>query len=447
MKLKRIAVRAAVALFVVVGLCMFFGRTVLTLTTPKVTLVDAQNGRLEDKIPVKAELFFAKPEHFTVEEAKDLPVTIDRVYVSPGDEVKKGDTLFTARVSSKYEELYEAQLKLLSDEQKALIKLEMANTKTPKRNTYRNDLEDQLYALQEEHAEKLTKLTQLAADVGVALKEDPERWIPQLSFKLTTEMVNLMDEMDALKASEKKVRKKLVGVQKKVDNDGGTYEYLKSKREQNKKIDNERAKLMALVEKAGLLKTARAPRDGVVVSVDVKEGEGYAGDKAAYALSSEAPVLRADISDVRKEITKDLRVEYKADYETVRTNVVDVKREAGNKKYAIIELTDQLSDYVGGIRGLTQLPIDLNIIYKSRSNATLVPTGALRGEENNRHVLVAEQRYSMWGNQLVARKVDVRVLEMGDRLCAISEDLGYQKIITQPNAQIDDGSRVMEYIQ
>jgi hypothetical protein len=41
MKLKKLAVRGLIVLAVAVALCMFFANTVVTITTPKVRLVQA----------------------------------------------------------------------------------------------------------------------------------------------------------------------------------------------------------------------------------------------------------------------------------------------------------------------------------------------------------------------------------------------------------------------
>ena len=50
MKLKRFALRGLIVLFVAVALCMFFARTVQTITTPRVQLVQSTSGRFEDKM-------------------------------------------------------------------------------------------------------------------------------------------------------------------------------------------------------------------------------------------------------------------------------------------------------------------------------------------------------------------------------------------------------------
>ena len=96
MKLKRFALRGLIVLFVAVALCMFFARTVQTITTPKVQLVQSTSGRFEDKMTFRAQVYFAETEEFTVEEAKDMNITVDKLYVRAGNYVKKGDIIFTA---------------------------------------------------------------------------------------------------------------------------------------------------------------------------------------------------------------------------------------------------------------------------------------------------------------------------------------------------------------
>ena len=89
MKLKRFALRGLIVLFVAVALCMFFARTVQTITTPKVQLVQSTSGRFEDKMTFRAQVYFAETEEFTVKEAKDMNITVDKLYVRAGNYVKK----------------------------------------------------------------------------------------------------------------------------------------------------------------------------------------------------------------------------------------------------------------------------------------------------------------------------------------------------------------------
>ena len=57
MKLKRFALRGLITLAVMVAVCMFFSRTVQSITTPKVQLITAEKGRFEEKLNCTAQVY------------------------------------------------------------------------------------------------------------------------------------------------------------------------------------------------------------------------------------------------------------------------------------------------------------------------------------------------------------------------------------------------------
>ena len=126
MKLKRIAIRGLVTLAVVVAVCMFFARTVLTITTPKVQLVTAANGKLEQKLTYTAKVSFPETEEVTVEEAGKSSLVIKRVHVREGQKVKAGDIIYTCELPT-----FEEDMKKLQDtydeKNKALLTLDIQN--------------------------------------------------------------------------------------------------------------------------------------------------------------------------------------------------------------------------------------------------------------------------------------------------------------------------------
>ena len=91
MKLKQFALRGLIVLMVAVALCMFFARTVQTITTPKVRLYSPGQGRLEQEITLTAQVHFPDTEEIVIEAAKESPVTVEKVYVQPGSYVKAYD--------------------------------------------------------------------------------------------------------------------------------------------------------------------------------------------------------------------------------------------------------------------------------------------------------------------------------------------------------------------
>ena len=109
MNLRKFAMRGLIALAVVVALCMFFSGTIKTITTAKVRLTQATSGRLEEEVDLNGKLTFPQVERvgYALEDGQTL--TITRVNVRAGYEVKAGDVVVEARVAGYEEALAEQQ--------------------------------------------------------------------------------------------------------------------------------------------------------------------------------------------------------------------------------------------------------------------------------------------------------------------------------------------------
>jgi len=173
MKLKRFALRGLIVLFVAVALCMFFARTVQTITTPKVQLVQSTSGRFEDKMTFRAQVYFAETEEFTVEEAKDMNITVDKLYVRAGNYVKKGDIIFTAKTPS-----YEEEIKKVREDydakNKELLELDVQNRKLSK-ESYQNTMYQQLLDAQK-HPERHQHLIVRVCGFSARFVSLSKRW-------------------------------------------------------------------------------------------------------------------------------------------------------------------------------------------------------------------------------------------------------------------------------
>ena len=55
---KQKALKGLMVLALVIALCMFFARTVQTITTPKVQRITATRGKLEQKIQLTGSIYF-----------------------------------------------------------------------------------------------------------------------------------------------------------------------------------------------------------------------------------------------------------------------------------------------------------------------------------------------------------------------------------------------------
>ena len=131
MKLKRFAMKGLIVLAVVVALCMFFARTVQTITTPKVQIVTGSTGRFEQELKFNAKVEFPEKEDIILEEAAKSNIVIDKIYVQPGHWVTAGETILTAHLPS-----YDEDMKKLQEDyqtkSKELLDLDIENRKLSK---------------------------------------------------------------------------------------------------------------------------------------------------------------------------------------------------------------------------------------------------------------------------------------------------------------------------
>ena len=121
--MKKFAIKGLVALAAVVALSMFFSGTIKTISTAKVKLVTAKQGKLEEEIKLSGQLTFPEKEDVKLELSSDQSVTIKRVRVAKGRRISAGDVLFEAEVSG-YDKEMESLRGDYDDAQKKLLELE-----------------------------------------------------------------------------------------------------------------------------------------------------------------------------------------------------------------------------------------------------------------------------------------------------------------------------------
>lgn len=185
--------------------------------------------------------------------------------------------------------------------------------------------------------------------------------------------------------------------------------------------------------------------------MDVKEGEAYDGSRSAYTIAKadDMPVLRADITDIRKDVEEGARVEAAGDYGSYKSTVTAVLDETDGRRYAQIELTDEFLRSAGGMTRLLSEGMQVSLVFRSRQNATLIPASALRSEGDGEFVYVAQREYGglLSSGGYVAKKTPVTVIDRGETVVSIQEDLNYQSIIDQADRAVEDGKPVMEYVE
>ncbi len=450
MKLKRIALKGLIILAVTVALCMFFAKTVLTITTPKIQIVQASRGRLEQKIRLNAQVFFPETTDHILSDATKSNIVVDKVYVRPGHHVTAGETLFTAIIPDFDDKWKELQGKY-DEKAKALIDKDVEN-RSASRTSGQNDMYDDVLEKQTALDAAEHDARTLALRLNITLGEDIATW-PELSAG-KEDLTQAVAAVQAAKTAYDEVYEAFFKTfnSAKTRVRSSTFKYINERNVLLKELAAINDDMVALSNRRDKLTTITAPHDGYVVSMDLKNGDTYDGKKSAFTLSQEnaSPVLRADITSLNKAIADGTRVDVAGDYGSERTSVEKTVLEGDGKKYVYVTLTENIISIKGGItRMVTDGSTEVSVTYRAKDSATLVPASAVRNEGEGQDYVYLIQRN--WGGFLGSSsmkvvKTSVTVLERGDNVVSIQEEMDYQEIADREDRALTDGCTVMEYI-
>ena len=442
--MKKMAIKGLVTLAAVVALCMFFSGTIKTISTAKVKLVTAKQGKLEEEIKLSGNLTFPETEDVKLALASDQSVTIKRVRVAKGRRVAAGDVLFEAEVSG-----YDKEMESLRGEydaaQKELMELERKNGDVRLKRT--EEIWVEAYdALAESKEDCMTAQTQLevaAKLAGVTLSGG------RLPSGETDETLTAAQKaVDAAQAAQDEAQKKFnsanrLGISENVIN------YITQSRQLNEKLATTQEKITALDVMAQQARQVTAPHDGYIVEINVKAGDSYDGKTAALVISSESgdAVLRADTSKIEKKIDKGTQVTVKRDSDkTLTKKVTDSGVNEEGKRYIDVKLTDKDITNLGGGAALFSAAVEMTASYRASSSTTLLPASAVRGSGDSRYVyIVSEESNALGQRVLKVKKQDVKVLSEVGSTVSIQDDLSRQRVAYMEDRAISDGSEVMVY--
>lgn len=454
MKLKRLALRGLVILLVAVALCMFFARTVQTITTPKVRLYSPGQGRLEQEISLRAAVYFPETEEITVAEAKEAPITVEKIHVQPGSYVTAGQTIFTAVIPS-----YDEDMKTLREEYAAkaqeLTDLDIANRKLSKESR-QNELYEEMIDAQDDLSDKTYTARRLALDAGITLAGEVTGWRKQLSAVegVPDAAFTAVDEAVAAKKTFDAARDAFFEVyeNRKLRVSEEVFEYIKQRTKLTEEMQEISDKMLALDARVKSVGQVCAPHSGWIISVAVNEGDSYDGVTAAYVISAEAceAVLRADMTGVNRTIAEGTRVTIKGDDDDERSKTAGSMIGADGTRYLLIALTESmaLEDSTTLRQIITAEGVDVSITYRAQKSNTLLPASAVRtdGEESYVYLVARGQGGFMSASGLTVTRTPVTIVDRNDKQVAVAEDLTYQDVAYQEDRALSDGAAVMEYV-
>jgi multidrug efflux pump subunit AcrA (membrane-fusion protein) len=450
MKLKKIALRGMVILGVTVALCMFFANTIKTISTPKVQLVQASRGRLEQKIKLSTEVYFPDFTDYTLSLAAQSAIVVDKVYVRAGHHVEAGETLFTATLSSYDKDWDDLQTKY-DEKAKALLDKDVENRKLNRTST-QNDLYDAVLATQSAMAEAEHDAQVLAYKLNVDIGADSALWQQKAAGQpdLVYAVLKAADAKEAYDAAYQAFFDSYLDDKIRVKS--ATFKFINERRILISDLAKIADDIVALSQRKEALSTVTAPQAGYVVAMNVKNGDAYDGKKVAFTLSADSapPVLRGDITAVKKLISEGIKVEIAGDYGTLKTNVEKTALEGDGKKYAYITLTDDIITTEGGIpKMITDGAIEVTLTYRAKEATTLIPASAVRNEgEGEDYVYMVQYNYGGFLNSSSMKviKTSVDVVERGDTMVSVQQDLSYQDIADREDRALTDGGTVMLYV-
>lgn len=442
--MKKMAIKGLVALAAVVALCMFFSGTIKTISTAKVRLVTAKQGKLEEEIKLSGNLTFTQTEEVKLALASDQSVTIKRVRVAKGRKVAAGDVLFEAEVSG-YDKEMESLRSDYETAQKELMELERKNGDVRLKRTEEIWVEayDALAQSKDDLMNAQTQLEVAAKLAGVTLTDGR---LPEKEQDET--LLEAQKAVDKAQTAQDEAQKKFnsanrLGISENVIN------YITQSRTLNEKLTAAQEKITALDVLARQAKQVTAPHDGYIVEINVKAGDSYDGRTAAIVISAEDgdAVLRADTSKIEKKIDKGTQVTVKRDNDkTLSKKVTDSGVDEEGKRYIDVKLTDKDISNLGGGAALFSAAVDMTASYRATTSTTLLPASAVRGSGDSRYVYVVNEESNALGQRVLkVKKQDVKVLSEVGSTVSIQDDLSRQRVAYMEDRTISDGSEVMVY--
>ncbi len=445
---KKKALKALVVLAVVIALCMFFSRTVQTITTPKVQRISATKGKLEEKISLSASIYFPETTAVFVKDAKKLGLTVGEVKVRAGYQVKEGDVIFTAdapEYETKRKELkasYDKKVRELAEERASHVRIASTSTQNDRYNLLM-DAYDKYYSARYE-------AYRTAKEYGFLLPGLESIWdrLVDAPQAVADAAKKALDAKKYLDECEKTLRS-IYNTGKDQVNDT-TFEHIKKMDNMHREIGDLQDQLLELDALYASLQEIKAPHDGYITEIAVKQGESYDGSKAAYTISAAGagPVLRADVTNVTKSIAAGNKVTLESG---ATTELQSIEIMPTGQKYALIKLSSAVLKAGGGMsRMISETAIPLTLTYKAAKNTTLLPASAVRQDSDGSYYVYTISRSYGGGilssGDTIVKKTAVTVLEKTDKMVSLADDLQYTEIADREDRALTDGQAVMDYV-
>lgn len=407
MKLKKFALRGLIALAVTVAVCMFFSRTVQTITTPKVQVITAEKGRFEEKLTYTAQVYFADTETITADNPYGM--IAEQTHVQPGAYVEAGDAIFTLILPGYREQktALQAEYSALSTE---LMELDAAHYGMPRESP----------------------LTALYADMAAANAAlDEAVYADRLSALQNG--TALPEKVQAAQIACDEARAAYHAYITENPESEAILAYVNARNKLVVDLEALTAQMLDLDQAMLQNHTISAPRSGYIAAIDA--------GSLSYTMTAEGcePVLRclAPGRTVAGGTRADVATELLG---SKRSSVIGM-----TGSFLHIAIPDALT---ASLPTLMETGAQVSITNRAKQATTLLPATALRGGGDDTYVYRIQYFTSgiLGAKGMKVVKVPVTVIQRNSSTVSIAEDLEGDKLAVREDRFLTDGQTVMEYV-
>ena len=191
-----------------------------------------------------------------------------------------------------------------------------------------------------------------------------------------------------------------------------------------------------------------APYDGYILSCDLKSGDTLTRNAAIAQITAQdtVPVIRLDASNVRKAVQTGSAVEISAGgSQTVSAGVTAQSLSEEGSSCIDVELTHRDIVTLGGFSSLSEANAVTGVITtKAEQSSTLVPTSAIRGNDQDHYIFLAAASTDAFGaEKLTVLRKNVTILGQSGNVTSVKESLQNERIIYMEDRPISEGCEVM----
>lgn len=442
--MRKFAIRAMAVLAVIVALCMFFSGTIRTITTAKVRFTNARQGKFEMNTDLTGKINFGETEEISLEVPSGASLTVKRIFVKAGQEVKAGDELISASVAD-YDKTLQSLQNDYNTAQTALNELVRKNGEIRLTRGEQTWMEAYYAAQDAVQALRDCRVEVAALLEHEKLEQSEEGTYPEGA---SDELKAAIDAQTAAEAAKEEAQSQLDKLSRYAINETD-WAYLTQKREYEEKMAECEEDMTSLQLLSRNVSKITAPHDGYIAEVSVEKGDAITSSTVVVKMTAEksSPVIRMDITSVKQTVAAGSVVTVNTErYGRLETAVVETGIALDGTRYADVALTQDIINSNGSVSNMLQNDISVRLTTRARESSCLVPAAAVRGSDDSRYVYVATTVSSTFGGtQLKVEKQSITVLNESSTVVSVNEDLSRSQIIYMEDRAISEGDYVMEY--